>query len=114
MPGGVLKGAPGRKPPKATTEPYTRHRLGIDSGVQSHPKATPKRHQGRGKGREHQFGGVAQNACSGSIFDNSPLALPAPAARSKFQSARHSVCLLSPFPAIASCNRVSTALILPQ
>ena len=28
------------KPPKATTKPYTRHILGIDSGVQSHPKAT--------------------------------------------------------------------------
>src|ERR1039457_7296692 len=27
------------KPPKATTKPYTRHILGIDSGVQSHPKA---------------------------------------------------------------------------
>src|ERR1035437_4885701 len=30
------------KPPKATTRPYTRHILGIDSGVQSHPKATSK------------------------------------------------------------------------
>src|ERR1039458_2326261 len=30
------------KPPKATTKPYSRHILGIDSGVQSHPKATPK------------------------------------------------------------------------
>src|ERR1017187_9620616 len=32
----------GAKPPKATTKPYTRHILGIDSGVQSHLKATPK------------------------------------------------------------------------
>src|ERR1035441_2590590 len=32
----------GAKPPKATSKPYTRHILGIDSGVQSHPKATPK------------------------------------------------------------------------
>src|ERR1019366_3504840 len=28
------------------TEPYTRHILGIDSGVQSHPKATPRLPQG--------------------------------------------------------------------
>src|ERR1017187_754330 len=41
------KGQKGRaKPPKATTRPYTRHILGIDSGVQSHPKATPRLHQG--------------------------------------------------------------------
>jgi hypothetical protein len=33
---------PGTKPSKATTKPYTRHILGIDSGVQSHPKATTK------------------------------------------------------------------------
>jgi hypothetical protein len=39
----------GAKPPKATTRPYTRHILGIDSGVQSHLKATPKRHQGATK-----------------------------------------------------------------
>src|ERR1022692_3916584 len=32
----------GAKPPKATTKPYTRHILGIDSGVQSHPNATLK------------------------------------------------------------------------
>src|ERR1019366_6281611 len=32
----------GAKPPKATPKPYTRHILGIDSGVQSHPKATLK------------------------------------------------------------------------
>jgi hypothetical protein len=31
-----------RKPPKATLKPYTRHRLGIDSGPQSHPNATPR------------------------------------------------------------------------
>ena len=30
------------KPPKATSKPYSRHILGIDSGVQSHTKATPK------------------------------------------------------------------------
>src|ERR1035441_8905303 len=30
------------KPPKATAKPYCRHILGIDSGVQSQPKATPK------------------------------------------------------------------------
>jgi hypothetical protein len=29
---------------KATTKPYTRHILGIDSGVQRHLKATPKPH----------------------------------------------------------------------
>src|ERR1039458_5091937 len=37
------------KPPKATSKPYTRHLLGIYSGVQSHPKATPKPHQGHTK-----------------------------------------------------------------
>src|ERR1019366_5455224 len=30
------------KPPKATTRPYSRHILGIYSGVQSHLKATPR------------------------------------------------------------------------
>ena len=30
--------SPHGKPPKATTRPYTRHILGIDSGVQSHHK----------------------------------------------------------------------------
>ena len=30
------------KPPEATTKPYTRHILGIDSGLQSHNNATPK------------------------------------------------------------------------
>src|ERR1035438_6418289 len=30
------------KPPKATAKPYSRHILGIYSGVQSHPKATLK------------------------------------------------------------------------
>src|ERR1035438_6166174 len=30
------------KPPKATAKPYSRHILGIYSGVQSHPQATPK------------------------------------------------------------------------
>src|ERR1035438_3855652 len=30
------------KPPKATAKPCSRHILGIYSGVQSHPKATPK------------------------------------------------------------------------
>src|ERR1039457_3440941 len=34
------------KPPKATSKPYNRHILGIDSGLQSHPKATPRLHQG--------------------------------------------------------------------
>src|ERR1035441_3981690 len=39
--GGESPSRPARaKPPKATTKPYTRHILGIDSGVQSHPKAT--------------------------------------------------------------------------
>ena len=43
-------GARGRaKPPKATAKPYSRHILGIDSGVQSHPKATPKPHQSHTK-----------------------------------------------------------------
>src|ERR1039458_4413710 len=32
----------GAKPPKATAKPYSRHILGIYSGVQSHPKATSK------------------------------------------------------------------------
>src|ERR1019366_8097733 len=44
------------KPPKATPRPYCRHILGIDSGVQSHPKATPKPHQSHTKAppRLHQ------------------------------------------------------------
>src|ERR1035437_8064281 len=33
------------KQPKSTAKPYCRHILGIDSGVQSQPKATPKPHQ---------------------------------------------------------------------
>src|ERR1035438_5645624 len=37
------------KPPKATTRPPQGHILGIDSGVQSHPKATPRLHQGSTK-----------------------------------------------------------------
>src|ERR1035437_3723441 len=51
------KGQKGRaKPPKATAKPYSRHILGIDSGVQSHTKATPKPHQGYTKAtpRLHQ------------------------------------------------------------
>src|ERR1017187_10561344 len=46
----------GAKPPKATAKPYSRHILGIDSGVQSHPKATLKRHQSATKAppRRHQ------------------------------------------------------------
>src|ERR1039458_5879831 len=39
----------GAKPPKATTKPYSRHILGIDSGVQSHLKATPRPYQGHTK-----------------------------------------------------------------
>src|ERR1035438_4649831 len=44
------------KPPKATPKPYYRHILGIDSGVQSHTKATPRPHQGHTKAtpRLHQ------------------------------------------------------------
>src|ERR1039457_5395719 len=38
----LLREAPALKPPKATAKPYTRHILGIDSGLQSHPKATLK------------------------------------------------------------------------
>src|ERR1017187_671669 len=51
------KGQKGRaKPPKATTRPPQGHILGIDSGVQSHPKATPRLHQGSTKAtpRPHQ------------------------------------------------------------
>ena len=36
----ISKGA--AKPPKATSKPYSRHILGIDSGVQSHTKGTSK------------------------------------------------------------------------
>src|ERR1039457_4249045 len=45
----LLREAPALKPPKATAKPYTRHILGIDSGLQSHPKATPKPHQSHTK-----------------------------------------------------------------
>src|ERR1039458_695908 len=37
------------KPPKATSKPYTRHILGIDSGVHRHLKATPRPHQSHTK-----------------------------------------------------------------
>ena len=42
--------------PHATPKPYSRHILGIDSGVQSHLKATPRLHQGSTKAppRLHQ------------------------------------------------------------
>src|ERR1035437_748766 len=47
------------KPPKATSKPYTRHILGIDSGVQSHPKATPKPPPGAFPGLE-PFAGLGR------------------------------------------------------
>src|ERR1017187_8931606 len=37
------------EPPKATAKPYSRHILGIDSGVQSHTKAIPKPYQSHTK-----------------------------------------------------------------
>src|ERR1039458_9831269 len=37
------------KPPKAISKPPQSHILGIDSGVQRHPKATPKPHQSHTK-----------------------------------------------------------------
>src|ERR1019366_2644336 len=37
------------KPLQATPKPYSRHILGIDSGAQSHPKATLKPHQSHPK-----------------------------------------------------------------
>src|ERR1017187_10717597 len=44
------------EPPKATPKPPQSHILGIDSGVQSHLKATPRLHQGSTKAppRLHQ------------------------------------------------------------
>jgi hypothetical protein len=44
------------KPLQATPKLYNRHILGIDSGVQSHPKATPRLHQSHPKAppRLHQ------------------------------------------------------------
>src|ERR1019366_4242430 len=39
----------GAKPPKATPRPPQGHILGIDSGVQSHPKAPPRLPQGSPK-----------------------------------------------------------------
>ena len=73
--------SPQGKPPKATTRPYTRHILGIDSGVQSHtkatprlhqshPKATPRLHQGSTKAtpkRRHRAAGGGQNRCVSDI-----------------------------------------------
>src|ERR1035441_4626001 len=60
----ILPGRPGfsiqhsaeARPPKATPKPYSRHILGIDSGVQSHHKATLRLHQGSTKAppRLHQ------------------------------------------------------------
>jgi hypothetical protein len=83
-------------------------------GLQSHLKATPWLPEGLGKSRERQSVGVAQDWCSESVLDNSSLNLPVPAERGKLESALRSGSLLLPFRAIASCNRVSTALILPQ
>src|ERR1019366_4300729 len=40
----LLREAPALKPPKATAKPYSRHILGIDSGVHSHTTATPQPH----------------------------------------------------------------------
>src|ERR1035437_11189436 len=66
------------KPPKATAKPYSRHILGIDSGVQSQPKATSRPHQSHTKAtpKPHQsltkarpkppatcFAGQAARAC---------------------------------------------------
>src|ERR1017187_7624330 len=47
---------PGTKPPKATPRPPQGHILGIDSGVQSHAKATPRLRQSHPKAppRLHQ------------------------------------------------------------
>src|ERR1035437_229078 len=45
----LLREAPALKPPEATAKPYTRHILGIDSGLQSHPKATTKPSQSHPK-----------------------------------------------------------------
>src|ERR1035438_4701768 len=44
------------KPPKATAKPYSRHILGIYSGVQSQPKATPRPPQSHTKAtpKRHQ------------------------------------------------------------
>src|ERR1035441_1907539 len=57
----------GRKPPKATTRPYTRHILGIDSGVQSHPKATPRPPQGYTKATPRLHQGYPQAKVEGRI-----------------------------------------------
>src|ERR1017187_10887593 len=44
------------KPPKATAKPYSRHIIGIYSGVQSQPKATPRPPQSHTKAtpKRHQ------------------------------------------------------------
>src|ERR1019366_4595406 len=73
------------KPPKATPRPYTRHILGIDSGVQSHTKATPRLHQGYTKAtprlhqgytkatpKPHQGQGVPPFSCSSGGFGGDP------------------------------------------
>ena len=81
----------------ATSKPYTRHILRSTRAPQSHLKATPRLPQGhpkpeiangrsqmanakpqttsQGQGGEHQSGGMVQNRCSGSNFDNSFLYL---------------------------------------
>src|ERR1019366_6374340 len=45
----LLREAPALKPPKATAKPYSRHILGIDSGVHSHTTATPQPHHSHTK-----------------------------------------------------------------
>src|ERR1035438_8145253 len=45
----LLKKRLGKPAPTPGTKPYTRHILGIDSGLQSHPKATTKPPQGSTK-----------------------------------------------------------------
>src|ERR1035441_11003526 len=51
------------EPPKATPRPPQGHILGIDSGVQSHLKATPRLHQGSTKAPPRLYQGYLIALC---------------------------------------------------
>src|ERR1019366_10396352 len=75
-PGFSIQHSKGAEPPKATPKPYTRHILGIDSGVQSHPKAPPRLHQGSTKAppKPHQ----SHPKATSKPTDSQPIGTPKP------------------------------------
>src|ERR1035437_3304931 len=73
-PEGPVKSKPPQSHRKATAKPYCRHILGIDSGVQSHPKATPKPHQSHTKAtpKPHQCDLQGKESASSRITFHVP------------------------------------------